>query len=84
MNSTLRSFVYYIHPSTQGKATDREVELLKKITKKLELEDIEIIGFGFDGDTTYSALHKTYFDEYYKMVKTNNNFYNFNIRFLNC
>ena len=79
VNSTLRSFVCYIHPSTQGKATDREVELLRTITKKLELEDFEIIGFVFDGDTTYSALHKTYFDEYYKMVKTNNNFNNFSI-----
>lgn len=62
IDATLRSFVCFIYPTTQRKATDREVDLLKIISSKLAKEDIEIIGYRYDGDTTYSALHKTYFD----------------------
>lgn len=58
------AFIFHVQPldATQGKATDREVNLLKTISTKLANEDIEIIGYGFDRDTTYSALHKIYFD----------------------
>ena len=52
-------------PSTQGKATDREVEMLQILKNKLEGSIFKIIGFAFDGDTTYNKLHVDFFSNYY-------------------
>ena len=77
INASLRSFVCHISPSTQGKATDREIELLTNISKLLSEDKIKIIGFAFDGDNTYSKMHKEYFNSYKNLVQNNSNFNNF-------
>ena len=64
-------------PSTQGKATDREVEMLQILKNKLEGSIFKIIGFAFDGDTTYNKLHVDFFSNYYNKIKDNNKFNNF-------
>ena len=77
INASLRSFVCHISPSTQGKATNREIDLLNDISKLLSEDDINIIGFAFDGDNTYFKMHKEYFHSYDKLIKSNSNFNNF-------
>ena len=42
VNATLWSFKCYIHPSSQRKTTDHEVNLLKTISSKLVHENINI------------------------------------------
>ena len=77
INASLRSFVCHISPSTQGKATNREIDLLNDISKLLSEDDINIIGFAFDGDNTYFKMHKEYFHPYDKLIKSNSHFNNF-------
>ena len=77
INASLRSFVCHISPSTQGKATDREIELLNDISKQLSEDEINIIGFAFDGDNTYSKMHKEYFNSYKKLIQRKSDFNNF-------
>ena len=55
-----RWFVVHIDVSTQGKATNYQVELLKKIKKYFEINEVEVVSYSFDGDTTYMKLHRKY------------------------
>ena len=57
-------FIAHIHPSTQGKATDREVDILFEIKNIMEVSDMKISGFAFDGDTTYQKLHLNYLNKF--------------------
>ena len=71
------SFVAHVMPSSQGKGTDREVNLLFTIHEKLETEHFTIISYAFDGDTCYSGLHEELFKKYEQTVKYNMSFLNF-------
>ena len=78
------SFVIHVHPSTQGKGTDREVELLFKIKEIIENQNFEVISFAFDGDSVYNKLHDNMYNGYSNIVKNNPKFLNFsNINQLN-
>lgn len=77
INASLRSFVCHISPSTQGKATDQEIELLNEISKQLSEDEINIIGFAFDGDNSYSKMHKEYFNSDKKLIQRKIDFNNF-------
>lgn len=71
INASLRSFVCHISPSTQGKATNREIDLLNDISKLLSEDEINIIGFAFDGDNTYfKMLFDDVFQNYYLKTKS--------------
>lgn len=73
------SFVYYyqpfasevppqiilVDPSTQGKATAREIDRLGSLASLLEEFGFPVTGFAFDGDSTYLKLHRTFFNSYY-------------------
>ena len=73
------SFVYYyqplasdvpcqtilIDPSTQGKATAKEVDMLGSVASVLDELGFPVKGFAFDGDSTYSKLHRAFFESYY-------------------
>ena len=63
--SNHKPFITMVIPSTQGKATDREVEMLQILKNKLEGSIFKIIGFAFDGNTTYNKLHVDFFSNYY-------------------
>ena len=85
------SFVYYyqplasevpcqtvlLDPSTQGKATAREVDRLGSLASMLEEFGFRVIGFAFDGDITYSRLHRTFFTSYYSQAALNVSFDNY-------
>lgn len=45
VNASIKSFVVHIAPSTQGKATERTVELLDEITTKLEEARFNVVGW---------------------------------------
>ena len=77
LNAAHRPFVVHIHPSTQGKATNTEVELLDKISEILERAGIKVIGYAMDGDSTYRKLHKMFFSEYGERVRKDASFVNF-------
>ena len=77
LSATLRSFVVYVHPSTQGKATNTEVELLEKISESLQKLDVNVIGFAMDGDSTYRKLHRLFYNEYEKKIRMDASFDNF-------
>ena len=61
IRSLHRSFVAFFQPSSQGKATDREVQILNQIKEDILIDEIEIVGFAFDGDSTYRTLHNDFF-----------------------
>ena len=69
--------VVFIDPSTQGKATAREVDRLGSLAEILEEFGFGVRGFAFDGDSTYSRLHQAFFDGYYQTVATNVSFMTF-------
>ncbi|KAK8895023.1 hypothetical protein M9Y10_023465 [Tritrichomonas musculus] len=77
LNSSYRSFVVYFHASTQGKATDREVEILHRIKNEVAKNGIEIIGYAFDGDSTYRTLHNDYFNYYNDIISNSASFSNY-------
>lgn len=79
LNSSYRSFVIYFHASTQGKATDREVEILHHIKKEVAKDGIEIIGYAFDGDSTYRTLHNDFFKYYDKIIRSDASISNYSI-----
>lgn len=68
-----------MQPSTQGKATDREVEHLNKISKELLKCDVQIVGYAFEGDNTYNEFHKNFFESYDKKIQDDDNFNNFSM-----
>ena len=60
--------VVHIELSTQGKATNNEIEVLFKIRKILQDENITVEAIAFDGDTTYFKLHSEFFNYYRKYI----------------
>lgn len=77
LNSTLKSFVVHICPATQGKATERTIDLLEQIRNELTAAKFTVIGYAMDGDSTYAKLHKTFYSEYSPSVRQDANFANF-------
>ena len=71
------SFVLHIIPSTQGKATDRELNMLGTLKQILMENSIKIVGCAMAGDSTYSALHKELFDSYYNIIIKDVDFVNY-------
>ena len=71
------SFVVHVFPSTQGKGTDREVELLLKIKNILDSKNFNVISLAFDGDTIYQRLHRNLYDSYSSIIKNEPNYLNF-------
>ena len=71
------SFVVHVLPSSQGKGTDREVNLLLRIHELLESEHFAIVSYAFDGDSCYSGLHNELFEKYEQIIKSNMSFLNF-------
>ena len=79
INASLRSFIVHIKPSTQGKATEATVELLREIDQRLEGADLVCLGYAMDGDTAYSKLHKTFYANYSRKIKIDPFFNNFSL-----
>lgn len=77
LSALLRPFVVHINPSTQGKATHTEVELLDQISDLLQTEGVRVIGYAMDGDSTYRKLHRKFFIEYEQKIRLNSSFVNF-------
>ena len=67
----------FIEPSTQGKATAREIDRLGYIASILDDLGFPVRGFSFDGDSTYQRLHAMFFNSYYQMMITNVSFVTF-------
>ena len=79
INPEAKSFVVFVEPSTQGKATAHEIDRLSELAGILEEAGFIVEGFAFDGDTTYSKLHRILFDSYYDTVVQDVDFENFSI-----
>ena len=67
----------FLEPSTQGKATGHEIDRLDDILRILEENGLHVEGLAFDGDSTYSRLHRTFFDSYSNKVAADTEFRNF-------
>ena len=65
------SFVVHVFPTTQGKWTDREVELLFEIKKKLEKQNFKIISLAFDGDNIYQKVHRNFYEFIWCLFRKN-------------
>ena len=74
-----RCFTVFIEPSTQGKATGTQIDRLSDLARLLEEHGFPVEGFSFDGDTTYSKLHATFFDNYNRVVTQDTSFENFSV-----
>ena len=70
-------FVVHIEPSTQGKATEKEIDILLSIKQSIEDSNLSLIGIAFDGDSTYSKLHMEYFNSYNNQISKDYYFRNF-------
>ena len=77
LNSTLKSFVVHICPTTQGKATERTIDLLEQIRLELMAANFSVIGYAMDGDSTYAKLHRQFYSEYSPSVRQDSDFANF-------
>ena len=77
VNTSIKSFITHILPSTQGKATEHTVELLEQIRDELMKSNFTTIGYAMDGDTTYQKLHKMFYNEYSVRVRKDPMFGNF-------
>ena len=71
-----RPFIVHIRPTTQGKATNEEVELLEKLAELLNENGVKVLGYAMDGDSTYKKLHNMFYDEYNNRVRQDNAFTN--------
>lgn len=60
LESKYPCFILHLSASTQGKATNQEIEILIYLIEKLNSFKITVVGLGFDGDTTYSKLVKNW------------------------
>ena len=72
-----RPFTVYVEASTQGKATGTQIDLLAQIAEILDDKGFPVEGIAFDGDTTYSSLHREFFESYYQIVRVDPDFCNF-------
>ena len=79
INASLRSFIVHIKPSSQGKATERTIEIFRAIDRDLEALNVICLGYAMDGDTTYSKLHKSFYETYSGYVTGDPLFYNFSL-----
>ena len=77
LNVHSRPFTVYAEPSTQGKATGVQIDRLATIEQLLTEKGFPVVGIAFDGDTTYTNLHREFFDAYYERVKMDVDFSNF-------
>lgn len=77
IDALLPSFVVHIKPSTQGKATESTVELLREIDAKLHSVNVECVGYAMDGDSTYAKMHRDFYDKYERRIRTNPFFDNY-------
>ena len=75
--SEYHSFVVHVHPSTQGKGTETEVELMANITQILSENKIKVASYAFDGDTIYKKLHDNLYNHYSSILKSDLTFLNF-------
>lgn len=73
----LHSFVVHVFPSTQGKGTDREIDLLISIKNILQRDNFNVISLAFDGDTIYQKLHQELNQSYSNIIKNDFTFLNF-------
>ena len=64
LNASLKSLVVHVTPSSQGKATEKTVELLDEISSRLRDVNFDVIAYAMDGDTTYSKLHRNFYAQY--------------------
>ena len=62
----LKPIPVFFDPSTQGKATSREIDRLAELSDILEEAGLPVKGLAFDGDSTYSKLHRQFFEYYYR------------------
>ena len=69
----------FIEPSTQGKATGTQIDRLSDLARLLEEHGFPVEGFSFDGDTTCSKRHATFFDNYNRVVTQDTSFENFSV-----
>lgn len=77
LDTDSRPFVVYVEASTQGKATGTQIDRLAQIANILEEKGFPVEGIAFDGDTTYSNLHREFFESYYQRVRMDPDFCNF-------
>lgn len=77
--SSAKVLPVFVEPSTQGKATGHEIDRLDEIARRLEENGLPVEGLAFDGDSTYSQLHRTFFDSYSNVVAMNTEFRNFSM-----
>lgn len=77
LDSGSRCFTVFLEPSTQGKATGTQIDRLESLALVLEEKGFPVVGFGFDGDSTYARLHKEFFDTYFVNCSQDAQFENF-------
>ena len=77
LDSESRCFTVFVEPSTQGKATGNQIDRLESLAQLLDEKGFPVVGFGFDGDSTYSRLHKEFFDTYFNICLNDAQFQNF-------
>lgn len=77
VNSGSRCFTVFVEPSTQGKATGNQIDRLESLAQLLDTKGFPVVGFGFDGDSTYTRLHKEFFDTYFNVCLNDVQFQNF-------
>ena len=77
LSPELRPFIVHIRPTTQGKATNEEVEILEKLSNILNENGVKVLGYAMDGDSTYRKLHNLFYEEYNSSVRQDCAFTNF-------
>ena len=77
VNASLKSLVVHVCPSSQGKATEKTVELLYDIDARLQDVNLAVIGYGMDGDTAYAKLHNNFYNVSLRHIKDDPLFANF-------
>ena len=69
----------FVEPSTQGKATAREIDRLGSLADILDESGFPVRGFAFDGDSTYRKLHNMFFSSYCQIAINNVSFSEFTV-----
>ena len=77
LSPVTRPFIVHIRAATQGKATQEEVETLETLSQLLNENDVKVLGYAMDGDSTYRKLHMTYYEEYQNRIRNDHRFVNF-------
>lgn len=74
INASIRCITVFVEPSTTGKASAREVSRLWGLKERLGSFNLTVVGFAFDGDSTYTKMHSCFFHGYSKNVSHNVSF----------